>query len=225
MLVKYWMSTDVVTIDQDASMYDAIHLMRDKNIRMLPVLDKGKLVGIITDRDLKRASASDATALEIHEILYLLDKITIKDIMTQKPITVPDNFTVEETAKILLDNKINGVPVVDRKGAIIGVVTQTDLFRVLISLTGAGKRGVQLAFQVEDKPGTIGGLTDIIRSYGGRLNSVLTSFDRAPSGYRRVYISVGVEEDTKVERMIEMLEEKFRPLYVINQIGEVRKTG
>lgn len=223
MLVKYWMSKTVVSVTPEASMQDAIYLMKEKNIRSLPVIKKEKLVGIVTDGDLKKASASDATALEIHELLYLLNKIKVKDIMTRDPITVAVDYTVTETAEILLKNKINGVPVVDHKGQVVGVVTQTDLFRVLIALAGAGPSGVQIAFQVENKPGTIGMLTDIIRSYGGRMTSVLTSFDRAPSGYRRVYVSVDIAENTRLERMIEMLEEKSRPLYVIDHVRNIRK--
>lgn len=225
MLVKYWMSKTVVSVTPEASMQDAIYLMKEKNIRMLPVIKKEKLVGIVTDGDLKKASASDATALEIHELLYLLNKVQIKDIMTRDPITVSLDYTVTETAEILLKNKINGVPVVDLKGQVVGVVTQTDLFRVLIALTGAGPKGIQIAFQVENKPGTIGMLTDIIRSYGGRMTSILTSFDRAPSGYRRVYISVDVVENTRPERMIEMLEEKSRPLYVVDHVRNIRKSN
>ena len=89
MLVKNWMSKNVVKIDIDTSMQVAISLMKEHRIRMLPVVKKDKLVGVITDRDLKRASASDATSLDAHELLYLLMKIKIKDIMTKKPIAVP----------------------------------------------------------------------------------------------------------------------------------------
>jgi acetoin utilization protein AcuB len=123
MLVKNWMSKQTVTIDVDGSMQDAMSLIKKHDIRMLPVMKKGKLVGIITDRDLKRASASDATTLEIHELLYLLSKIKVKDIMTRDPIMVPADFTVEETAEVLLKNKISGAPVVDEAGKVIGMIT------------------------------------------------------------------------------------------------------
>ena len=113
MLVKNWMSKQVVAIDENESMRRAIKLLKEKNIRMLPVLSNGKPVGIVTDRDLKRASASDATTLDAHELNYLLDKIQVKTIMTKNPITVRLDLTVEETAEILLQNKISGVPVVD----------------------------------------------------------------------------------------------------------------
>ncbi len=113
MLVKNWMSQPAITVNEKDSMQDATKIMKKNNISILPVLKKEILVGVITDGDLKRASASDATSLEIHELFYLISKIKIKDIMSGTPITVPPDFTVEETAEILLKNKISGVPVVD----------------------------------------------------------------------------------------------------------------
>lgn len=150
MLVKNWMSKPAITIDAGASMNDAIKLLKTHNIKMLPVMEKGKLVGIVTDRDLKRASASDATSLEIHELLYLISKIKINEIMTKKPITVPEDYTVEETAEILLKHNISGVPVIDQYRDVIGTITQNDIFRILISLTGVAKRGIQFGLEVED---------------------------------------------------------------------------
>jgi len=115
MLVKNWMSKNVVTIDANDSMQDATRLLKEHDIRMLPVMKKNKLVGIVTDRDLKKASASDATSLEIDELLYPLSTIKIKEIMTKDPITVPPDYTAEETARVLLDAKISGAPVVDHQ--------------------------------------------------------------------------------------------------------------
>ena len=155
MLVRNWMSQDVITVDVGNSMMDATMKLKERNIRMLPVMKKGKLVGIITDRDLKRASASDVTTLEIHELLFLLSRIKVEKIMTKDPITIPPDFTMEEIAEVLLENKISGVPVVDNEGKIVGIITEIDLFRALMSLTGLVKRGVQYAFQLEDQPGSI----------------------------------------------------------------------
>jgi acetoin utilization protein AcuB len=188
MLVENWMNRNVVTIDVNESMLEASKVIREHNIRMLPVLDKGKLVGVVTDRDLKRASPSDATSLEVHELLYLTANIKMEEIMTKNPITVPFDYTVEEAAEILLRNKISGVPVVGRDGNIVGTITQTDMFRVLISLTGIGSRGIQFGFLLEDQAGSIKEVADIIRKYGGRMVSILTSYERAPENYRHVYI-------------------------------------
>ena len=147
MLIKNWMSKDVVTVDVNDSMQDATRLLKKHNIRGLPVIENGKLVGIVTDRDLKRASASDATTLEIHELLYLISKIKVKEIMTKNPITVSVDSTIDEAAEVLLDNKITGAPVIDDSGKVVGIITQTDIFRVLVSFTGVKKAGIQFAFQ------------------------------------------------------------------------------
>jgi acetoin utilization protein AcuB len=216
MLVSNWMSKNVVTADIDDSLQDAVKRMKQHDIRMLPVMKKGKLVGVVTDRDLKRASPSDATTLDVHELLYLVSKIKLKDIMTKEPITVAPDFTVEETAELLLENKISGAPVVDRNGAVVGIITQSDLFRVLISLTGIGKRGIQFAFQIEDRPGSIKDLADVIRKYGGRMVSILTSYEGVPEGYRRVFIRMHSIDREKLQPLKEELSQIAALLYLVD---------
>ncbi|MGD8209706.1 MAG: CBS and ACT domain-containing protein [Desulfobacterales bacterium] len=216
MLVKNWMSKNVVTVDVNDSMQEATKLLKKNNIRMLPVMKKGKLVGVLTDRDLKRASASDATTLEIHELLYLLTRIKVKDLMARNPITVPPEFTVEETARVLLNNKISGVPVVDGNGKVVGVITQTDIFKVMISLTGIANEGIQFAFQLKDRSGSIKEVADIIREFGGRMVSILTSYDGVPDGYRKVYIRMRSIERSKLLKLKEALREKAALLYMVD---------
>jgi acetoin utilization protein AcuB len=217
------MSKDVITVDVKDSMHDAMKHLKEHDIRMLPVMKKGKLVGIITDRDLKRASASDATTLEIHELLYLLTRVKVKDIMTKDVITVPPDFTVEETAQVLQKNRISGTPVVDADGKLVGTITQTDLFRVLISLTGVGNGGIQFGFQVEDKPGSITEIADIIRAYGGRMVSILSSYDEVPEGYRKVYIRMRSIERSKLKNLIQALESKAGLLYMVDHTENRRE--
>jgi acetoin utilization protein AcuB len=216
MLVKNWMSKNVITIDADDSMQDAMELLKEHGIRRLPVMKKGKLVGIVTDRDLKKASASDATTLEIHELLYLLTKVKVKDIMTKDPITVPPGYTVEETAQVLLECKISGAPVVDDSGKVVGTITQSDLFRVLMSLTGIKNGGIQFGLQVEDRAGSIKEVADIVRQYGGRMVSILTSYDDVPAGYRKVYIRMHSVDRKKIEELNDALSRKALLLYRID---------
>ena len=216
MLVNNWMSKEVVTIDANDSMQAALALMKKSDIRMLPVVKKGKLVGIVTDRDLKRASASDATTLDVHELLYLISKLKVQDIMTKNPITVPQNFTVEETAEVLLKNKISGVPVVDQNGDIVGTITQTDLFRVIISLTGVGTRGIQFAFQLEDRPGSIKEVCDVIRKFQGRIVSILTSYEGVAEGYRKVYIRIHSIERSRLQQLKEELSRMAALIYMVD---------
>jgi acetoin utilization protein AcuB len=223
MLVSNWMSKNIVTVDANDSMHDAMKLMKENHFRMLPVMHNGKLVGIVTDRDLKRASASDATTLDVHELLYLVSQIRVKNIMTAKPITVPQNYTVEETAEVLLKNKISGAPVVDQNGEMVGLITQTDLFRVLISLTGLGSRGIQFAFQLEDRAGSIKEVADVIRKYGGRMVSILTSYESAPKGYRKVYIRMHGIERPKLQQLKEELSRSAVLIYMVDQRENVRE--
>ncbi len=216
MLVKNWMSKEVITVDIDDSMQNAIRLMKKHNVRLLPVMKKGKLVGIVSDRDLKRASASDATTLDIHELLYLLSNIKLKSIMTKKPVTVPDDYTVEETAEVLLTNKISGAPVLDQVGKVVGVITQSDLFRVLISLTGISSKGIQFAFRLEDRPGSIKEVADVIREFGGRMVSILTSYEKVETGFRKVYIRMHSIDRQKLGQLKDVLRERFTVLYMVD---------
>jgi acetoin utilization protein AcuB len=188
MLVRNWMSKNVITIEEEDSMQQASSIMREHKIRMLPVMRKGELVGIISDSDLKRASASDATMLDIHELLYLISRIKVHDIMKKDPVTVPDDYTVEETAQVLMEHNISGVPVTDCNGKLVGVITRNDIFKILMSLSGLGKKGIQFAFQIDDTPGSIKLLADVIRKYEGRIASILSSYEYAPEGKRIVYL-------------------------------------
>lgn len=216
MLVKHYMSRNVVTIDADDSMQHAASLMKEHKLSMLPVMNRGELVGIITDGDLKRASASDATTLDVHEILYLIAKIKIKDIMTKTPITVHPDCTTEEAAQILMDKKISGVPVVDSAEEIVGIITKDDLFRVLISVSALGKQGVQFAFIVEDRSGSIKELTDVIRNHEGRIASILSSYERAPAGHRIVYIRTYDIPPNVLPLLKEEMREKATLVYVVD---------
>lgn len=216
MLVNNWMNNNVITVDVKESMLDAINLLKKHNIRSLPVMENNELVGVVTDRDIKRASASDATTLEMHELLYLLSTIRIDEVMTRPPITVPFDFTLEETAETLLNNKISGVPVVDHDGRVVGIITQTDLFRAMLSFTGLMKRGVQFAFLLEDRPGSIKDVADVIREFGGRMASILTSYEHAPEGYRNVYIRMYGVDREKLKDLVGKLKEQATVLYMVD---------
>ena len=223
MLVKNWMSKTVITVDVNDSMHDAMKLLKEHNIRMLPVMKEGELVGIITDRDIKRASASDATTLEIHELTYLMIRIKAIDVMNKDPITVRFDHTVEETAEVLLNNKISGAPVVGDKGNVVGIITQTDLFRALISLTGIGKKGIQFAFQLEDRPGSIKDVCDVIRSYNGRLVSILSTYERVPEGYRKVYIRAYNIDRSKLQQLKKEFKDDVALLYMVDHLENKRE--
>jgi len=223
MLVKNWMSKKVITIDENDSMQDAINLIKQNKINMLPVMKKDKLVGIVTDRDLKKASASDATTLDVHELLYLISKIKIKDIMSKKPLTVLFNFTIEETASLLLENNISGAPVVDNDKKIVGIITQADIFKVIISLTGIAKKGIHFGLKVKDLPGSIKEVADIIRNYGGRMASILTSYEKVQHGYRNVYIRAYGVDRSRFKILLSDLKVKADLLYYVDHTENKRE--
>ncbi len=223
MLVKYWMNRDVIKVDVDDSMQEATTLMKEHNPTLLAVTNSGKLVGVITDRDIKRASASDATTLSVHELMYLLAKIKCKDIMIDHPVTVPPDFTLEETADLLLSNNISAAPVVDYQGKILGTISQRELFVALVSMSGLPNRGMQFAVMVEDKPGSIKEVTDAIRTCGGRLVSILTSYDRAPAGFRNVYIRAHSIDRKRMEQLKDEIGKKARLLYVVDHLENKRE--
>jgi acetoin utilization protein AcuB len=215
MLVKGWMTSDVVTVDEETSMMKASQIMKENNIRRLPVMRKGKLVGMVTDRDIKEASPSKATTLDVHELYYLLSELKLKDIMRKNLITVGPEETVEKAAVKMLEHRISGLPVVNDKGKVVGVITQGDVFKVLVSLTGIYRGGIQFAFNLEDRPGSIKEVADVIRKHGGRMVSILTSYDMCEENCRHVYIRIKDLADDKLKALTEELDKNFILLYSV----------
>lgn len=214
MLVKNWMANDVITVDEASSIMEVGQLMREHSIRRAPVLSKaGRLAGIVSDRDIKAASPSKATTLDVHELYYLLSKLKVKDVMTKNPITVFPDDTVERAAVIMLGKKISGLPVVDKKGKLVGMLSQGDVFRVLTTITGVYQGGIQFAFELDDRPGSIKEAADVIRASGGSLTSVLTSYQTAQAGKRNVFIRAQGLSEEKIAVLKKELKSKFKYLY------------
>jgi acetoin utilization protein AcuB len=131
-LVRDWMTPDVIFVRSDTPLSEADQLIVDNMIRRLPVVDDGKLVGICTYGDIREARPSPATSLSIWELNYLLSQLTIKEIMTPNPITVSPNATIGEAARLMLKNQISGLPVVDASGKLVGIITESDIFRLVV---------------------------------------------------------------------------------------------
>ncbi len=174
MLVGERMTRDPLTILEDTTVDEALKLMRSNKIRRLPVVDKkGKLVGIVAEKDVLNASPSPATSLSIWEIHYLLARLTVKEIMTKQVITVQEDTPLEEAAKVMSDNKIGGLPVV-RDGRVVGIITETDMFKIFLELLGARTPGVRLTLMVAEKTGVLAALTCAISNIGGNIISLGT---------------------------------------------------
>ena len=216
MLVKDWMTKDPVTITDETSMMKAIHMMKERRFRRLPVLHEGKLVGLVTDRDLKEASPSKATTLDVHELYYLLAELQIKEIMSRNPVTVSPEDTVERAAQVMLEKTISGLPVVDDRGHLVGIITQSDVFKAFIDITGVNQGGVQVALRLEDRPGLIKEVVDLLRAKGARFVSLLSHYAAAREGYRDVYLRVKNLSPEALQAAKEELARHFEVLYVIN---------
>lgn len=166
MLVGERMTHPVIPVHPETSVPEALTMMRREKIRRLPVVDHGQLVGIVTDRDLLHASASPATTLSVWELNYLLSKLTVAKVMSTEVITVTENTPIEEAARLMADNKIGGLPVM-RDGNVVGMITETDLFRVLLEMTGAREKGVRATVLVPDRAGQLAQLTKAVADMGG----------------------------------------------------------
>jgi acetoin utilization protein AcuB len=211
------MSSKVTTVDENTSMMKAVRIMKDSKIRRLPVVKDGKLVGIVTDRDLKEASPSKATTLDVHELYYLLSEIKIKDIMTKSPITIGPDESVERAAVLMLENKISGLPVTEDDN-LVGIITETDVFRVLTSITGVYRGGIKVGLDLPEIPGTTQAVINSIRSHGGRIMSVMTSYDVPDEGHRHVFVRIGNIEGEKLDKLLKELKTHFHVLYTVEDV-------
>ncbi len=175
MLVGERMSKNLVTVSRQTGVDDALRLMRDKNIRRLPVVDKqGKLVGIVSDKDLYLASPSPASSLDIFELRYLLARLSVEKIMSSPVITVQPDTPLEEAARIMADKKIGGLPVLDVDQNLVGIITESDLFKLFVDLLGARSQGVRVTVRVPDMKGELAMLTSAITVAGGDILSLST---------------------------------------------------
>jgi len=185
------MSPKPYSLKPTDSLARAIDLMKEKKIRRIPIVsDTGKLVGIVSDRDLKDVSPSRATTLDIWELHYVLDKLKLKDVMTKNPSVVPPEMPIEKAALLMLEKRVEGLPVVDGKGDLVGILTEGDIFRALVELTGVAKKRTRISLLIPDKAGSIREVADICRSQGGTIFSILGSYAKVPAGKRELVMRV-----------------------------------
>lgn len=222
-MVKDWMSTTLITVDAGASLSEAFDLMEKNDVNMLPVMAEGKLVGIISNVDLKPFTALCPSGRGTTDFSVILSRVRVEDVMSRSPITVPVDYTMEEVADVLLKNKVSGAPVVDGNNQLVGVVTQTDVNRVFISLTGLWRGGTAFGFLVEDSPGSIREVENILRSHGARLQSILTSYERVPKGHRKVHVRVRKLDRSRLPELLEELSRKAKVLYKIDHRENTRE--
>lgn len=173
MHVRSKMTKEPVAITKQTTIADALELMRKHNIRRLPVLENNKLVGIVTDRDLSEVSPSPATSLSVFEINYLLAKMKIKDVLpkNQKVVTISPDAYVEEAAIIMREHKVGALPVLE-KNKLVGIITETNIFDAFLELLGVKEQGCRIDIEVEDVPGVLADVTQIIKNDGANISRV-----------------------------------------------------
>ena len=209
MLVGERMTRRPITIGEDASVNEALEVMHREHIRRLPVVDKhGQLVGIVSELDLLKVSPSPATSLSIYEIPYLLARIKMRDIMTRDVITVTEDTPLEEAARIMADNKIGGLPVM-RDGRLVGIITETDIFKTFLEMLGGRESGIRITLEVPERKGMLAKITGKIAEIGGNIVALGTLMGEDPST-REVTIRVSDVTKEDLVAAIEGLGEEIQ---------------
>ncbi len=211
MLVGERMTHPVITISPDLPIAEALDLMKREHIRRTPVVEHGKLVGIVSDKDLLNASPSPATSLSVWELNYLLSKVKVRDVMTKDVITVTEDTPIEQAARIMADNKIGGLPVL-RGDDVVGIITETDLFKIFLELMGARDMGVRVTALVPHKTGELAELTAAISKAGGNFIAFGQFAGESPNDRLITFKVDDIELDT--------VREIIAPL--VNQLIDIR---
>jgi len=200
MFVRDRMSSPAVTITPETRLQDALDLMHEHRFRRLPVVDaKGELVGIVSERDLLYASPPPATLLSGMALNHLLSELQAKQIMTRDVLTTtPDTF-VEDAARLMVENKIGGLPVVDEENHVVGVITETDVFKAFIELYSAGHTGLYLIMKGKEGKGLMAQVSKAVLGLGGDVVGISSSYDETTGDYRLVIKGDNIDKDRVVE--------------------------
>lgn len=213
MIIERRMTRNPVTATENMSVVEASELMKQEKVHRLPVIDKDKnLLGIITEKDILYASPSPVSSLSIHEMAYLLSKLTVKKLMSKDLVTITRNTTVDEAARLMVDQDLSCLPVVEGT-KLIGIVSKSDLFKILMELFGARHFGVSMSFLVNDKPGTIANITKALADNGIDIISFGTFMGTDPTN---ALCTVKVQNCTE-EKLIDII----KPM--VNEVLDVRK--
>jgi len=199
MVVERRMTRNPVTIQQDVPVTEAQRLMRQEKVHRLPVLDRNRnLVGIVTEKDVLYASPSPASTLDVYEMNYLLSKLTVKKVMSSPVISIEPSAPIEEAARIMADNDIGGLSVVDN-GKLIGIITESDIFKMFIELFGARERGIRVSMLVPEDAGELAKLASAVFDNGGDIISFGTFLGTDPSNVLCAMKVTGMQKDALIE--------------------------
>ena len=214
MIIERRMTKNPVTINPEASVVEASELMKNEKVHRLPVLDRDKnLIGVISEKDILFATPSPASSLSIHEMAYLLSKLTVRKLMTKNPVTISRTTTVEEAARLMVDQDLSCLPVVE-DGKLVGIVSKSDMFKILLELFGARHFGIRLSFLVDDKPGTIAAVSRVISDAGYDIISFGTFMGTDPSN---AICTIKVQGCTR-EALLELLSPLVKEILDIREV-------
>lgn len=198
MYVKNRMTKNPYTIEVTASISDAMALLREKGLKRLPVMDKEKIAGILTQSDIHKVSPTKATSLSIFEINYLLSKLTVKDAMTKNPVTIEADSLLEEAAVIMREKRIGTLPVVEN-GKLVGIITESDIFDAFIDLLGFKDRGSRLTIEAKDVPGAMADIAEIYESLDVNITHIAVF---SGQGFRDVVIRSEALDTEEIEKKL-----------------------
>lgn len=206
MLVGKRMRFPVITVAPDMPIIETLNLMKRERIRRTPVVKDGRLVGIVSDKDLLNASPSPVTSLSVWEMNYLLSKITVKDVMTKEVLSIGEDTPIEEAARIMADNKIGGLPVM-RGEQVVGIITETDIFKIFLELMGARQPGVRASVLVTEKPGELAKVTKTIAELGGNFLAFGTFMGEIPTNRLVTFKVAGLSVEQVRQSITPIVEE------------------
>lgn len=202
MYIKNKMTTDVVTIFKEASIDLAFQTMVEKGCKQLPVVEKGMLVGCITEKLLSEVTPSKATTLSMYELNYLLSKTKVKDIMVEDmPVGSPD-MLIEEAASLMKANNVDSLPITDN-GKLVGIITRTDILESFLDLTGISDPGTRLSIEAKDEPGILATITGIIKDFNVNIIHLTNYNHIGPEGQNEIVIRVATLEVGELVKSLE----------------------
>lgn len=207
MFVGERMSHPVIAVSPDTPINDVLAMFRNERIRRAPVMENGKLVGIVSERDLLNATPSSVTTLSVWEMHYLISKVTVRDVMAKNVVTVDQDTPIEEAARIMADKKIGGVPVTSA-GNVVGIITETDLFKIFLELMGARQKALRVTAAIANEPGQLAKLTQAVAQNGGNFIS-FGMFSGQDANSRVVTFKVEGLEKPKVKEVLDPVVVKF----------------
>jgi len=201
------MSHPVISVSPETPIHNVLVMFKKEHIRRAPVIKDGKLAGIVSEGDLLNASPSPVSSLSVWEMNYLISKVTVKQVMSKKVKTIDVNTPIEEVARIMADFKIGGIPIT-RSGKVVGIITETDLFKIFLELMGARTKGIRVTAEIDDRAGKLARVTKAIADAGGNFISFGQFSGDDPSKKVLTFKVAGIKKD-EVKKVLSKVVNKF----------------